>query len=154
MLSGNLWNLLIREQPIDRLNSINDLYRKPNWKNSRIYVPVYFDFNEFLKLADSEMSKNFKNRSKLFNPVEVFLVPNSSDKFEDLLTTVFENNSVLTLDNLNLHYFKVNFKNPFLASLKEDIDYHISESGLSIKPYFLTINPRSDKELVRNLNLM
>ncbi len=114
LLSGNLWTLLIREQPIDRINSINDLYAKIHWENSEIYFPIYFDFYETINYPDSVMFWNFKNRSKLFNPIELFLVPNSADKFGALLKLVFETNSVLTLNNLNLHNFAFRFCFPII----------------------------------------
>ncbi len=154
LVSGQLWDLLIRGQPIDKINSYQDLYTKPNWKESRIHAPTYYDYHDFILTDKSDMALDFKRRSEFFDVVSMAFSPNPVDKLENMVKTFLESNGVLSIDNLPLHYYKAYFKTDFWTNLTQGIDYHISESSLGIRPYFLLIYGRSNKKLVQNLNLV
>jgi hypothetical protein len=100
------------------------------------------------------MAKDFKRRSYFFDAISIAFSPNSVDKLENMVKTFLESNGVLSMDNLPLHYYKAYFKTDFWTNLTQGIDYHISESSLGIRPYFLLIYRRSNKKLVQKLNLV
>jgi len=100
------------------------------------------------------MAKDFKRRSEFFDAISIAFSPNSVDKLENMVKTFLESNGVLSMDNLPLHYYKAYFKTDFWKNLTQGIDYHISESSLGIRPYFLLIYRRSNKKLIQKLNLV
>ena len=71
--SGHLWDLLVRPQQIDKIDSWDDLYTKPQWNKLKIRTLEYLDMADFAMNDKSEMAQNFKKRIILINPFEYYI---------------------------------------------------------------------------------
>ena len=137
--SGQIWNLLIRSQPIDSIDSLDDLYSKPQWSNATIFTLEYLDFAEFADKVDSPMAKNFKKRIKLLDAFD-FIFVGKFKYSEDVINRFLNGKLVFAFDKLSLHYFKnFHLKN---RGLNEGFDLHISRFGDGMRPYFVYFTPR------------
>ena len=74
---------------------------------------------------------------------------------ETALNGIFSGKEVFVIDNLVLHYYKSNDKyKSIINQYNEGFDYHISESGAGLKPYFIVITKRLNETLTKKLNDM
>ncbi len=150
--SGHLWDLLVRPQQIDKIDSWDDLYTKPQWNTLKIRTLEYFDFAEFVLNDKSEMAQNFKKRTIILNPFEYLFDDNMH---ENTLNGIFSGKEVFVTDNLILHYYKSDDKyKMFMSQYNEGFDFHISETGAGLKPYFIVITKRVNQTLTKKLNDM
>ena len=92
LYSGHLWDLLVRPQPIDKIDSWDDLYTKPQWNKLKIRTPEYLDMADFAMTDKSEMAQNFKKRIILVNPFEFVFDDNM---VETALNGLFSGKEVL-----------------------------------------------------------
>jgi len=149
IFTANLWDLLVRPQSIDRIDSWNDLYTKPQWKKIPIRTPQFLDMADFVMNDNSEMAQDFKKRVILVNPFEIF--------FSDQLTTnaiekVLKGEEVFVVDSLIGHYYKRSEKYRIFERFNEGSDFHVSKSGAGMKPYFMATYPRFNQTLTKKLN--
>jgi hypothetical protein len=150
--SGHLWDVLVRPQAIDKIDSWDDLYTKPQWNKLKIRTPEFLDMADFAMYDKSEMAQNFKKRIILINPFDFLFDENlGKTAFEAMMS----GEEVNAADELLLHYYKSFHKHsPAKKGFDEGFDYHISESGSGLKPYFIVFNERIDGTLTKKLNDM
>jgi len=149
--SAKLLDLLVRKEPIDKIDSWNDLYTKPNWKHHKIYSAQYLEMFDFISSESSPMALDFKRRFVIFDAFDLIY----KDTFLDhLLTIVMKGEGVFVLDAIVLHYFKVNLNFEERFDYSEGFDFHISKSGAGVKPYFIGFTSTADQLLISNYNKM
>ena len=150
LISGNLWDALVRPQPMAVIETWEDLYYKPEWKGLEIWSLKYFEFYEFINSENSSMSRDFKNRTIFEDPLEFAvernLYPKDIEKWA-------RGEQVMAFDSLASHWVK-NYHKHSIENLgyKEGYDFHISELGTGMKPYFMLTVPRFNDTLLFQLN--
>ena len=139
--SGQIWHLLVRAQPIDQIDSWDDLYSKPQWKEKNIITFKFLDMDDFINKDESPMALNFQKRVQYLDLYQFHLADNL--KFRDNVNKRFLNGQLVGIfDYIFLNYLKVFQKNSFYPGLKEGFDFHISRFGAGMKPYFIVFTPR------------
>ncbi len=151
LYSGHLWDLLVRPQAIDKIDSWDDLYTKPQWNKLNIRTPYFLDMADFALNDESEMAQNFKKRMIFINPFKALFDQNI---IRTALEEVFSGNEVLAVDTLIVHYYKFSDKFNLFKQFNEGFDYHISENGAGLKPYFITICKSLNESLTNHFNHM
>jgi hypothetical protein len=148
--AGNLWERLVRPQQIDKIDSWDDLYTKPQWNKLKIRTLEYLDMADFAMTDKSEMAQNFKKRIILIDPFK-FIFDDSM--VETAINGIFSGKEVFVVDSLAAHYYKSSNKFKYIVNqFNEGFDYHISETGAGSKPYFIIITKRLNKTLTKKLN--
>lgn len=139
--SGLFYERLIRGQPIERLESLNQLLvNNTDWSQKNLYVILGFG------AFDELYTHKFKNqsiiydklfyRSELIDPLEIQFNPNfTKEIFKNIMTkdTVLSANRLLAYSILE----QVRSLYPeLIENYEEGVDYYISNTDI-IEPYFL-----------------
>ena len=140
--AGQLWQLLVRSQPIYQIESWNDLYSKPEWKDLKIQTYKELDMYNFAKdpqNANNPMAQDFNKRFvNLLNPLDYLFGGKNFDKDIDY-KGLMEGRLVQVH---NRDFLQVIKKNIIEMGYREDIDFHISQYGSGTQPVFLASNPK------------
>jgi hypothetical protein len=75
--SGCLWGFMIRKIPIQKIDSLNDLYE--NFKDVRIQCNRFFPIYDFAEYDESDMAQDFKKRMEIIESIEM-LNPKKNQK--------------------------------------------------------------------------
>ena len=149
--SGLFRDQLMKAKPILWIDSWEDLFE---WKDVEIQTFDTEGLAVFVnKSSDTEMAKNFKSRIKDGE----FLVREEyvgNKSCEDVLDFEGVKNGRTAIAG-QLHYldvYKQNLVNDY--NLTEDIDFHISQNGISESYMFLTSRNRMNQILASKFDLM
>jgi len=149
-LSARLYDLLIRPPLIDRVDSWDDLYIKPHWKQSKIYAAWNFEMYGFIQHDTSDMAQDFLKRSETIDFYKIHF----SDKVLKILEDIIKTNSVAVLDSLMARFLKVQLSINKGTSNTLFLRYHVSESGFATAPYFILTTSRSSSSFKVKLNFV
>lgn len=151
LYSGGLYESLVRKQPIDKIDSWDDLYTKPHWKKFPIYAPDFGDLFTFISFDSSPMALDFRKRTVMLDAFKFAFDLNwAQNQFIQCVNG--EKSCVVLLDYLMLHYFKHKYGAGTIKS--EGIDFHISKSGYAVKPQFILLTKRADIRMVNMINFV
>lgn len=160
--SGSLYERLIRGQPIESLESMDQLLQ-PNshWSRSKMFVVV--GVGEFDRLTtgmfqsgDNQTSLEHKlfKRSEIIDPMEILFDLNFT---KQLFLDIMEKNDVLSLNKLHIYYYLNNLKSLYpelVSQYVEGIDYYISQTTVSSPYFLLTYENDFEKDYRKSLNIM
>ena len=150
LFSGGLYEKLIRKQPIDRINSLEDLFTKPGFNTMKILAPEFLELNGFIEYDSSEMALNFKNRTVLFDAYDLFW--NESYR-NSIFDDVRSSKAVIVFgDKYFLHSFAYNHEN--LYKMLHSNQYYISDHGFGVMPHFILYSYRIDVSLQQKCDKM
>jgi len=150
--SGRLYELLTRPPPIDKIDSWNDLYTKPNWKQSKIYGLKQYELNCFIDSDPSDMALDFKRRFVGIDRLNLCF----GDQLSEIIEDIFKQNAVGCFDGLGAYYSIAKAKKvkDWVNKYSLGHDYHVSEKGFGTKPYFFIIKQHASNAFKMKLNLV
>ena len=150
LFSGGLYENLIRKQPIDRINSLEDLFTKPGFKTMKIVAPDWFELSYFIENDSSEMATNFKKRTVLLNVYDLYW--NESYR-NSIFDDVRSGKAVAVFgDKYLLYSFAFNQEN--LYKMQHSNQYYISDHGFGVMPHFIIYSYRMDVSLQQKCDKM
>ena len=143
--SGMLKDLLIKPRPIYWVDSWDDLV---NWKELKIQTTVLTSLFNFIQTnPDHYMSKEIiKNKRLQAFPLR--LLSGNLDKTLDF-DGIANGKVALVFPSQYLHVLKNNL---VVRGLEEDIDFHISKNGDSLKSCFVFYSEKNmnNKQILKN----
>ena len=129
--SGHLREQILRPAPIEWINSWEDLHE---WKDMTIEVNYHSNIKSLIKSEpDHPFSKDFKNRLQFDEEDE----KTQKDSFNIDIEGMKSGRVAVSYPSVILQILKHNFID---ENFKEDIDFHISQSGFT-GPFFTISNP-------------
>jgi hypothetical protein len=146
--SGCLWGFMIRKTPIQRIDSWNDLYR--NFGDMKILAPSFMALADFAQNDESDMAQNFKQRLEEFDPSDL-LDPIIQ---EEIVEKILIGKHVAVLEYYMLHYYKstMNRMKQIRSEFREGLDFHISQEGYGMSPYFISVMNNENALIINTLN--
>ena len=155
--SGEMYDIIISGQKVDKIEGKHDLLVKENWKNSNI---IMFDMSSINYIV-AETVKNdpvgiqLKERIVYYDPVELYF---DDTLLKVLIEEVIDGNKVMTANKLVLYYFIRRAQNIWPQNFDnyiEGYDYYISKPENSSGFYFLLYMPDMlEQDALQDLNLM
>ena len=152
LYSGGLYEKLVRKQPIDKIDSWNDLYSNPRFKDVAIYTVVGSQLATMIDEEDpSPMIQNFKKRTLYFSAAEVVYDKAYRDS---IVESIAKGDAVLMYGNrfiINSLIYQWNYTS-FKQS--EGIDFVISKHGIGVRPHFFVFTNRTQNVFKQQINKM
>ena len=152
LYSGGLYEMLVCKQPIDKINSWDDLYSNPRFKDVNIHASVGSQLAHMIDKDDSSpMIQNFKKRTLYFNFVEIMYNKAYRDS---IVESIVKGDAVFMCSNrfiLNYLLYKWNYT---AIKQSEGIDFVISKRGIGVRPHFLVFTNRTQNVFKQQINKM
>ena len=154
-----MYNNVISGKVIDKIETIEELVTKDNWKDSQIIAAdlglcdlISCDLEH--SQADSLFAK-IKPRIDIMNPFELFM----NEKYRNnIIMSVLTKNKVIIANKLSTYYLMRKVQNEwtdFMSLYTEGTDYYVSEPKRSSIPFhFVYFNNKTDENHIKDFNQM
>ena len=142
IFSGELYGYIVRGQPLDVIDSFDDLYRKAYWKDSKIYMAAFvgiFDFILFEEMEGNQKAKNIYDRSETLDSVELIHNHSLSD---EVFTKIMTENKVLSINKMTANYLINQFFGKHSQMIDDREGYgelFVTDMDDSVNAYYINV---------------